>query len=870
MTRPITTPNTSQQPLRRSTRKRTAPAKYGAETTVQPNSPKRTKKTEHNKTTKHQSVTKVGTRKKVGLAGAPPPVSVNVPLGVVDPCANIDGVIFTYKDSAGVDIVHDIMLVMVDPPKHIDKYYILQLIDASDNYHIYQRWGRTGTSGTSLTVSFRKNQLNEAQEQFDNKFHEKTGLSFDQRYDEPLPGKYCYIQQDFSAKAQLVQGHTSQWQYWVDDGVNGKATGWYDYDPNASFLVEQLYADYTQNSVISVRIVQSGVYTYLVNLATMTQQNIVHPNLKIRKIRRLPDTKIKATVKTEINTHSNNVNNIQADSTSDSNKKSKKKIATPAVVLQEIDPNVKRCPKTEKKTELKVEQSEDCEESSNSQLKSKDEPVEIIIPVDSMAPKVETFEVFGDLDATLNQSNIMGGNNNNKFYKIQGLKKIKSETYYVWMRWGRVGESYATQTKLEGPFRKSERAIGVFEKKFKAKTGNDWNQRESFQQKTGKYDMVLIDHTVKEEEHESLVIKQKTDDEVEYKPSTLAKETRELIELLFEEDVYTDALMEFDIDVKRMPLGNLSKQQVERGVAVLEELEQVIKNNPSNRTQLARLSSRFYTTLPHDFGRRRPPVIANATMLQRSYDMCNVLLDMETATSLMAKAEQSEAEKTVTKELRPHPADGQYASLNADLELVPAGSDEYNTLVDSWKNTQSPHMRTKLAKIWRVNRQGETGRFEEYNKLNNHMLLWHGTHIGAVSAILSTGLRIMPHSGGRVGRGIYLASEHGKSVCYTTPAYKRKTGCMFLVEAALGKIHEIYNDDSSLTQAPNGFDSVRACGQQSPAKCKGLKLDGIYVNVHVESPRPLPKAKSSSFSQDEYLIYNEPQARLRYIITFNM
>jgi hypothetical protein len=34
-----------------------------------------------------------------------------------------------------------------------------------------------------------------------------------------------------------------------------------------------------------------------------------------------------------------------------------------------------------------------------------------------------------------------------------------------------------------------------------------------------------------------------------------------------------------------------------------------------------------------------------------------------------------------------------------------------------------------------------------------------------VVAILKTGLRIMPHSGGRVGKGIYFASENGKSAC---------------------------------------------------------------------------------------------------------
>lgn len=45
-------------------------------------------------------------------------------------------------------------------------------------------------------------------------------------------------------------------------------------------------------------------------------------------------------------------------------------------------------------------------------------------------------------------------------------------------------------------------------------------------------------------------------------------------------------------------------------------------------------------------------------------------------------------------------------------------------------------------------------------------MLWHGTNVAVVAAILKSGLRIMPHSGGRVGRGIYFASENAKSAGY--------------------------------------------------------------------------------------------------------
>ena len=60
----------------------------------------------------------------------------------------------------------------------------------------------------------------------------------------------------------------------------------------------------------------------------------------------------------------------------------------------------------------------------------------------------------------------------------------------------------------------------------------------------------------------------------------------------------------------------------------------------------------------------------------------------------------------------------------------------------------------------------QTDRFNAHKNINERKLLWHGTNVAVVAAILKSGLRIMPHSGGRVGRGIYFASENSKSAGY--------------------------------------------------------------------------------------------------------
>ena len=97
------------------------------------------------------------------------------------------------------------------------------------------------------------------------------------------------------------------------------------------------------------------------------------------------------------------------------------------------------------------------------------------------------------------------------------------------------------------------------------------------------------------------------------------------------------------------------------------------------------------------------------------------------------------------------------------------------------------------------------------NDIVERKLLWHGTNVAVVAAIIGSGLRIMPHSGGRVGRGIYMASENGKSVWYV--GWAGRTGVMFLGEAALGREHTITRDNSSLRCAPKGCDCIVARGQ---------------------------------------------------------
>ncbi|KAL8585846.1 hypothetical protein ACOMHN_040071 [Nucella lapillus] len=466
--------------------------------------------------------------------------------------------------------------------------------------------------------------------------------------------------------------------------------------------------------------------------------------------------------------------------------------------------------------------------------------------------------VHEDYDAMLNQTNI--GHNNNKYYIIQVVTDSAGR-FYVWNRWGRVGES--GQNSLKGPFGTADNAIKDFEKKFKDKTKNNWANRDSFTAVAGKY--TLLEMAGEEDEEDTVdagpVV---ANSNQKVRKCSLDATTQTLLKLIFDRDMFKDAMKKFDIDVKKMPLGKLSKTQIAKGFEILEELEEAVaKKSPRNKLQA--LSSQFYTAVPHDFGRRTPPVIDNAEGVQMKYDMLAVLGDIELAQSMQKDKEKANE----GKEEVPHPLDVDYELLKTKLGLVDPKSKEFKTLQKYFLETKPTGGWRKLSlnHIWTVDRDGENDKFKVHDGIKERKLLWHGTNVAVVAAILKTGLRIMPHSGGRVGKGIYFASENDKSAGYVGTAGKK--GIMFLNEVALGKQHVILRDDSSLTKPPAGFDSVLAKGQQEPDTKFDTTLPIGGKPVVVPQAKPKSTGVSSSFYQSEYLIYKENQNRIRYMLLFD-
>jgi poly [ADP-ribose] polymerase len=151
------------------------------------------------------------------------------------------------------------------------------------------------------------------------------------------------------------------------------------------------------------------------------------------------------------------------------------------------------------------------------------------------------------------------------------------------------------------------------------------DKRDNFVKVSGKYDMIDVAGDDDEEESEQPATKSTTvadKDGTVYAASKLDPATQSIIRLIFDTDMFKEALKTYDIDVKKMPLGKLSKSQIAKGFEILEELEAVMENK--TKGSYADISSKFYTAIPHDFGRTRPKPIDTREALQQKYDMLAV------------------------------------------------------------------------------------------------------------------------------------------------------------------------------------------------------------------------------------------------------
>ncbi|KAF4032487.1 Poly(ADP-ribose) polymerase catalytic domain-containing protein [Phytophthora infestans] len=530
--------------------------------------------------------------------------------------------------------------------------------------------------------------------------------------------------------------------------------------------------------------------------------------------------------------------------------------------------------------------------------------------VDQLSGCPSSAEVYQDANGVawsfmLNYTNISFGTyGNNKFYMVQLIQV--GNNFMVFRKWGRVGAKNP-QRALERYNTSLEKAQASFTKKFLDKSGNAWPLTGPFEKVEGKYVLVELDDEVAEEEEQMSDV-EKEEEEV---ASTLHETVQEVLKLICDADLIAREVADMNLDLKRLPLGKLSKTQISRGYALLQQLSEVVKEiedlnkvaantheaPPAKRTGTRRstrvkraakpnavqirrlkaglktLSSEFYTLIPHDFGRNLPPPIDSLDEVKLKSDLLEVLANIEISQKLQAEKKKN-AKKNAGAKL--NSLDAQYNMLNVKMEPLPEATEEFRIIEKYVETTHAPtHVQYKLRikSVLKIARPDEEKFKDVFQSVNNHKLLWHGSRLSNVIGILSKGLRVAPpeapNNGYMFGKGIYFADSVSKSAnyCWTTP--QNPKGVLFLAEVALGAPYKAQEaDDLTYTtlKKTKGCDSTHGVGRMSALE---EDYETMEDDVVVPIGELMPSDGSGSLLYNEFIVYRQEQVKLRYLVNLD-
>ena len=378
--------------------------------------------------------------------------------------------------------------------------------------------------------------------------------------------------------------------------------------------------------------------------------------------------------------------------------------------------------------------------------------------------------------------------------------------------------------------------------------------------------------------------------------SKLTKPIQNLIELIFDQKYQQDALNEMNYDTKKMPLGKLSKGTISRGFQALKDLA-VLIDNPTTSQEIEQLSNRYYSLIPHAFGRNRPTIINNTDLLKREIDLLDSLSDMKEAADMLKASLKDDG--------RLNQLDRQFQRLGMDeMEALSHDSTEFTELSDYLQNSKGAthNVGYNVQDIFRIQRKGEFERFDKspYAKISgNRRLLWHGSRVTNFAGILSQGLRIAPPeapvTGYMFGKGIYLADMSSKSANYCNHYQSGGTALLLLCEAELGNpMHELTGASSTAGKdaKAKGMCSTWGKGRVGPsqwkdAKCVHPSLAGVMIVSFCSNTSGIrhvltalqpdvtitpgdTNVAGAYLQYNEYITYDVAQVRLRYLLRVRM
>jgi predicted DNA-binding WGR domain protein len=472
--------------------------------------------------------------------------------------------------------------------------------------------------------------------------------------------------------------------------------------------------------------------------------------------------------------------------------------------------------------------------------------------------------------------------NSNKFYIIQLLINEPEDTIYLHSRYGRVGEK-GTVNK-SSVFDNKKVAINQFKKLFKSKTGNAWDNDNSFDPIPGKYFRLKLAEIEVEEEKES----------IEDSTKKLEPKIEGFISLISNDKLHVSAIQNFNIDVQKMPLGKISDSVIKECYKILRVLKEAISlednewENSKNIFKelnyeisenfveeiLVEYSNKFWTRIPYACNRsQKPPVIKTQEQIVTYIDLLEVMQNAKIAGKITRICNNSFSI---------------YEKLGVTISVCE--DEEERELVSNFinnTNASTHYYKTEILDIFCVDKEVEDPT-NVFDNTSDHRILTHGTRTSNILGILSEGFWV-PRSdqianGAILGKGIYFANIATKSFNYCG-ILNNNAGFLFLCEVALGKEETVEKCDTMVgddkmfisksitsrwglgksTISKNGYKKLNDLERYKKCANEVKIPQGPIVN---RDPRDL--SSRSSFQYDEFVINDPKKYRFRYVVKIQM
>ncbi|XP_072301138.1 protein mono-ADP-ribosyltransferase PARP4 [Eucyclogobius newberryi] len=301
----------------------------------------------------------------------------------------------------------------------------------------------------------------------------------------------------------------------------------------------------------------------------------------------------------------------------------------------------------------------------------------------------------------------------------------------------------------------------------------------------------------------------------------LSPEVGVFVELLWQE-----ALGCVDL-ILNTPVHKISLNDVTRAEGLLLQTQRKLTEHKME--EVLSLWSEYRTLLAPRF-----PVGPNMSSVSKQFDLCQLIRDILNVSEMtLGSAVPSSM--------------GKYRALRCGIEGVPPESSEFKAVTSLLRNSK-----LKVHQILRVNRAPELQHFKR--ELGNIKPLLHSSSPHNFVGILSRGL-LLPHvavdqhgiqrtDAGDLGSGIYFSGDINTSLKYSQCSSTDGSRLMLVCDVALGRCRDLLKKDLTLTQAPEGHDSVH----------------GVQVKPGLQS----------EFTDDEYVVYSADQVKLKYVVQLSL